>query len=323
MMRHITPANLLATVAVVIALTGTTIVSVEAAATKRVKATVTGAQVRNNSLTGADVRNDSLSSGDLSRSTQTRLRAQAGAKGPSGDTGPAGNQGAKGGTGAAGPDAARAYSFITAADTTSFVKPKTGALTNPRSGFNSCNGVPTTLPATTAWDDECTGAEAFFPHWAYDCGASPERYCNLGDNVGSAGAGATLLTAGDVGVIGFTGDENGSFVSLMGPGNVIVSASLTLLRRTEGYHARIACQPQVRRSNSSTAYTNLGVPTIVSAADTYQLVHISVTGGTHLSEAGDYDYQVSCRLLDEYDPSSSFGDWVFVSGNATATTTEL
>ncbi len=326
MKRWLTPANALATIAVVVAASTSSIVATQAALPGFVKPTVTSAQVRDNSLTGIDVKNGSLSTSDLSAAAKTQLKAMTGPPGAPGAAGPDGNAGPAGTKGAAGPDAARAYSYVTADDTTSFLKPKTGTTTNPKSLSTTCNAKETTLPVPSPlWAYQCSASEQFFPHWAYDCGAMIEYYCNLGDNIGVAGAGATMLTGDWNGVVGFTGDENGSFVTLMGEGNVVVTGTLTLMRRTHGYHSRVMCQPQVRRSNSSDAYTNLGVPSMVSSNEIDGLVHMTVTGATHFSaaQAGDYDYQVACRLVDDYDAGDSLGDWYFVSGNATATTTEM
>lgn len=319
MKRWMTTSNVLATIAVACALGGATMVTSWAATTTQ----YTGAQVKDSSLTGKDVQDRSLSSSDFTAAARTSLKAQVGPTGATGAQGQVGSKGATGSKGAAGVSAARSYSYITADDTTSFLKPKTGTYANPKSPLQQCSGKATTLPATIGWEYQCDVSETFFPHWAYDCGSVPEYYCNLGSTIGSAGAGATRLANNSIGAISFTGDENGSFVSLMGPGNIIVTGSATLLRGAGGYHSRVSCQPRVRRSNSSDAYTYLGTPTVVSGFDHEQVVHVTVTGGTRLAEAGDYDYEIACRLVDEHDSADLSDDWMFVSGNATATTTEL
>ncbi len=335
MKRWLTTSNVLATVAVLCALTGASLTTAWAA-TKRaavVKPTLTGANVRNSTLTGADLKDLSLSSTDFTSAASTSLKAQTGDTGDKGPVGATGNKGMKGRKGPAGIDAVKAYSYITAADTTSYVSPRTGAMENPDPVKGGCINAGTI--AILAFAADCSpfgdGAGPLpdrFPHWRYDCDNALPRYCGSSKTVGSAGAGATLLQTNANGVVGFTGDENGSFVSLMGPGNVIVTASLTFMHPEEELtHSRISCQPQVRRSNTADAYTNLGVPTIASGADSDELVHITVTGGARFvpptGETGDYDFQVACQMLDEYSTGSSIDNWYFISGNATATTTEL
>lgn len=98
-------ANVMATVAVFVAVGGTATAAVM----------VTGADVRNGSLTGADVRNGSLRGRDIhSGSLSVRVfRPHAwarlhGATGPTGPTGPKGATGATGTTGAGG-DAAQGF----------------------------------------------------------------------------------------------------------------------------------------------------------------------------------------------------------------------
>ncbi len=321
MKRRMTTSNVLATIAVLAALAGTTLVTA-AAATRTTAPKLTGAHVTNNSLTSADVKDASLSSTAFSSTTRTQLKAKTG---PKGDTGPAGKDGAqgnKGPKGTRGVDAARAYSYITADDTTTFIKPKSSNLVNPPALY-PCGSGGTTLPAHLGTSRNCVGT--IYPHWAYDCGAVLERYCGIGDVVGAAGSGATALHSNPDGVVGFTGDANGSFVSLMSKtgGNILITGSLTFMRPPDDIHSRVSCQPQVRRSNTADQYTNLGVPTTVSSGDVYELVHISVTGGARFNEPGDYDFQISCRLVDEYHENSSIDDWYFISGNASATTTEM
>lgn len=314
MKRRLTPSDVLATIAVVTALAGTTMVTAFAAPL------FTTTHVVNGSLQSADVKDRSLTSMAFNSTTKTQLKAQTGPKGDTGPPGKDGAQGAKGLKGTRGIDAAKAYSYITADDTTTFIKPKTSNLINPPNLYPCINGTDT-LPAHLGTSVDCVGTT--YPHWAFDCGAIQEKYCGIGDFIGAAGSGATALHSNADGVVGFTGDANGSFVSLMGPGNIVITASLTFLRPDDNIHSRVSCQPQVRRSNSSDVYTNLGVPSTVSSGDVYELVHMSVTGGARFETAGDYDFQIACRLVDEYHENSDIDDWFFVSGNASATTTEM
>ena len=96
---HIGSAHVLAGVALFVALGGT------AMANDKVRAFVTGADVRNSSLTGKDVRDRSLTAADLAPGV---LRAGSqGPAGPAGSQGPAGPAGSQGPAGPAGPKGER------------------------------------------------------------------------------------------------------------------------------------------------------------------------------------------------------------------------
>lgn len=95
-MHRLTYANVMATVAVFLALGGTSYAAL----------TITGKNVKDASLTGADVRDGSIAAKDLAVSA----RARAGAAGPAGPQGPAGQRGdagRAGADGAAGPQGAK------------------------------------------------------------------------------------------------------------------------------------------------------------------------------------------------------------------------
>lgn len=87
--------NVMSTVAVFIALSGTSYAAI----------TITGKDIRNNSLTGRDIRNSSLTGGDI-RDRSLRAKDFAAGQLPAGRQGapgPAGPQGASGATGPQGP----------------------------------------------------------------------------------------------------------------------------------------------------------------------------------------------------------------------------
>ena len=105
--RHLSYANVVASLALFIALGGTSYAAF----------TITSKQVRNNSLTGADIKNSSVSTADVKNGSLLskdfkRGQLVAGAQGPQGpagakgDDGAAGPQGAKGDKGDAGPQGA-------------------------------------------------------------------------------------------------------------------------------------------------------------------------------------------------------------------------
>jgi hypothetical protein len=91
-------ASVTATLALLLAVGGTTAVGAQALLTGRnVKdESLTGADVENDSLTGADIRAGSLGSNLFSTIARANLRGQTGATGAKGDTGAAGPQGPAG-----------------------------------------------------------------------------------------------------------------------------------------------------------------------------------------------------------------------------------
>ena len=92
MKRRVSYANVMATVAVFIALGGSSYAAVM----------VTGKNVKNGSLTGADVKNSSLTGGDVKNASLTPSDFKGSVEGPKGDTGPQGAQGDAGLRGAKG-----------------------------------------------------------------------------------------------------------------------------------------------------------------------------------------------------------------------------
>ena len=101
---HLTYANVMATIAVFIALGG-----VSYAAIKLPKNSVGSAQLKSNAVTGAKVKNGSLSASDLNATSRSSLTGKpgpqgpAGPKGDSGGPGSAGTNGTPGASGVAGP----------------------------------------------------------------------------------------------------------------------------------------------------------------------------------------------------------------------------
>ena len=94
MRTRLSYSNLMATVAVFIALGGSSYAAVKVTGKDVKNGTLTGADVKNDSLTGRDVRNGSLTPSDFKGSVQ----------GPKGDTGPQGAKGDPGLQGASGGD---------------------------------------------------------------------------------------------------------------------------------------------------------------------------------------------------------------------------
>jgi hypothetical protein len=93
MSRHISYANVTATLALVIATSG-----VSYAAITIPRNSVGSAQLKRNAVTSAKIRNNSVAKADLSTGVRSQLNATGarGATGPAGLTGPAGAKGARG-----------------------------------------------------------------------------------------------------------------------------------------------------------------------------------------------------------------------------------
>ena len=95
--RRLTYSNVMATIAVFIALGGSSYAAVKITGKNVKDGTLSGKDVRNSSLTGADVKDGSIAVADLAGSV-------AGAKGDPGQRGPAGAAGPKGATGPVGDE---------------------------------------------------------------------------------------------------------------------------------------------------------------------------------------------------------------------------
>jgi hypothetical protein len=98
----LTPAMLVALIALAIAVGGTAWAAATIRSADVVNESLTGADVKNASLTGADVKNATLGIADLSAAARTSLTGQAGPRGDTGATGANGTNGAAGAQGATG-----------------------------------------------------------------------------------------------------------------------------------------------------------------------------------------------------------------------------
>ncbi len=95
-MRRISPASIIATVALIFAVTGTATAA----------GLINGSDLKGNSVTSAKIRNGSLQSKDLSTSARIQLRGQTGPQGTKGDKGEKGDKGDPGPKGLTGPQGA-------------------------------------------------------------------------------------------------------------------------------------------------------------------------------------------------------------------------
>jgi hypothetical protein len=94
---RLTYANVMATIAIFIALGGSSYAAIKVTGKTVQDSSLTGKDVKNSSLTGVDIRNGSLLAADLGGGP-----LPAGAQGPKGDTGAKGDKGEPGGQGAKG-----------------------------------------------------------------------------------------------------------------------------------------------------------------------------------------------------------------------------
>lgn len=311
-----TVRNVLATVALFASLSGTSYAVV----------TIKATRIKKESLTGKDIKNKSL--GQLSFSSSTFAYFDTNRKGPTGDKGPTGTQGQQGLKGSKGPTGAtapRAFSYIKADDSYQMIKGPTNPGINPPAGQTACNAINlTNNPEDVGYCDTAPYNTIYYPLWNFDCvsgGANTENYCNSTNVIPAS---SKKLTNSWYPVMQFvSGQTNGGYLTLDRPGNIVVTATLTLWRDRVDNHSRVACQPQVRLAASPAQNSFLlGTPTTLSSGVGDELLVMTVTGGVHLTTTGEYDFQVLCKQLDDDDSGSDFRDWYFVKGNVNAISTE-
>lgn len=298
--RPAATSNALATVAVLISLTGTA-----------VAATVfTGASVRDETLTGADVRNLSLGANDVSLTAQTQLRVRGnqgapGATGQPGIDGATGDPGRQGGTGPKGDPAPRAFTFQTAARST-------------RIGSHEAN------PASTVDPDECVAGDLLincmgaplttidgqlrYPRWNYHCmsvfGDADTKHCNV------AAVSVPRLTRSLNPVLVTSENPSGGLLQMNADGTIVLNASATFYtQRYSVIQQRLECQLQVARVENGVMLDpiDVGVPSstyrfmnqdTTKRNERERLLTIAVTGAIDVT-AGSYETQLSCRAPDD------------------------
>jgi len=143
-------ANVMATIAVFIALGGSSYAAVKITGKDIKDGTITGADVKDNSLRGHEIRTGAISTDDVKDGTlrQRDFRAgelPAGAQGPKGDKGDAGTQGPKGDAGAQGTPGDQGPPGTTGAGV--------GSLFGDGSEGDISIGSATTLSRDTYYDD--------------------------------------------------------------------------------------------------------------------------------------------------------------------------
>lgn len=119
---HLTPASLLAVVALFVALGGVSYAAVKIDGADIKKASVPGSKLVNGAVSNGKVKRGSLGADRFSAKARTALKGNAGPQGPQGSAGPQGPQGQQGPQGAAGT--ALAYAIVQDAGP-GLVKPRT------------------------------------------------------------------------------------------------------------------------------------------------------------------------------------------------------
>lgn len=162
--RRLSYANVMATIAVFVALGGSSYAAIQVSGKNVKDSSLTGVDIRNSSLTGTDIRNSSLTTKDVKDGSLLAGDFQSGQlpAGPQGPQGPQGSQGPQGEKGDQGPQGvkgdpgepgtARGYALVNANGTLDTANSKNvDRATKVDTGFYCVNftfGVPKNLVAT-------------------------------------------------------------------------------------------------------------------------------------------------------------------------------
>jgi hypothetical protein len=283
----ITYANVMASIALVLALSGTAYAAI----------TITGRNVRDSSLTGADVKNGSLATADLAAATR---RSFKGDRGFSGSTGP---MGIKGLTGNTGPKGDKGDPGAPAEVVTSFASRDTGFLV--RNNFSTPN------PSGAPWYD-------------YNCGGGNTTAAGCASSDGNqdgSGVGVFELNPNPLEVIalqGMTKDPLETKHRITTHNNVVVPwsnnltgiSSVSLLH--EGtIHNRVECALQYANSANPGQFENLGEPQMLSAFGPKEIVAMTIVGSKNVS-SGTYNVRVVCSDMDH---DGGIATWRFIRGD--------
>jgi hypothetical protein len=302
---HFTYANVMATIAVLLAMSGTAYASVM----------ISGTQIRNGTLTNAQLRDATITAAKLTPTTRTQLRGPKGDRGAQGLKGSTGSAGLRGPTGPTGPKGDTGPPGEAAAVVTSFASRDTGFI------VRSAEDTPN--PDGHAWFEFNCGGSALDPT------AGPCTSDN-GNQIGSA-VGVIDMIATPRMVVALSGMSKDSLEvnhTINSNNNVVVPwsnnltgmATVTFLHRgpvgtTLSVHERLECRLQYANSASPGTFQALGEPQMLSAFGTKELVSMTLVGSANVS-AGTYNVRVACSDMD-YASNQNHG-WRFVRGNLTA-----
>ncbi|MCW2961780.1 MAG: Collagen triple helix repeat-containing protein [Thermoleophilia bacterium] len=290
--RAATPANVIATVALVMSLGGTAFAA----------ATITGAHVKDSTLTGIDVKNRSLGAADLSFAAIRSLKGTTGAsgiKGATGATGPKGEPGATGPTGANGAAAQLVSSFASE-------RPGTLGSVAGHDRYVSPNGsTPNSL--AQAWYSYDRTTEV-------DDGNVADA---INDHVAQPPLNGTML-ADQTNLLSLTdGQANGGQLNVSFNSYVTGTAAITLIHKGD-VHTRAECQ---LFGSDGSSLTTIGEPVWVSSNQEHELVTVSLVGTKSYNASAtapkQYNVIVRCRNGDKTN-RGEIDDWEYVRGNLTA-----
>lgn len=258
--RHLTVANVAATAALVVAMTGTGYAA----------ATITSANVANNSLTGKDFKLATITAPKLSPAARNAFKGDTGATGKTGLTGQVGHEGAKGPQGPPGDPAPTRMGW------SSF---DTGYVDTAVPGLNE-NRVDW---YAWSWQPGCV---------APDCNQNLARAANLVSLDGGAGSTAISLSSGAP--AGGSGSGTGPVTTAWANSSLMAWANVTLMYRTEGDAAPINTRAQCWMEIDG---VTAGPSVWVAALDQRELRTLFVVGNTQRGP-GTYDAVVRCRDAD-------------------------
>lgn len=319
LLRNLTPAarraltvpNVLATVAMLLAVSGTAYAATQALV-------VTGAHVRDGSLTTVDVKNYALESSEFSATAQLQLRKRGepgtngtngtagtnGATGEVGDQGPDGDPGPKGSTGAKGSPAPKAYTHNKVVQSSRIKGHHPNPLTYEATYVPRC-----------ASDNTIVGCDVAFPRWNYTC--NPTVHCginNLSTGTRQTPSYQSLL---------LVSSGSGGLLDMPFNGTVVLNASATFYTQRTTSFQRIECQLQLDRVTDSAPAFNVGEPVSVARwisrdgdttqpNETERLLNVAVSGAV-ASTGGLFGAQLACRAPD--DNENPTDQLEFIEGN--------
>lgn len=288
----LTYANVTATVAIVVALSGTASAAV---ATVRANS-ITSKHVKDNSLTGADMKNGSLGPLDLTPAARSSF------KGPKGNNGPTGPKGLPGETG---PQGEKGNSGAPAMVVTSYATRDTGFITR--------NTLTPPNPDGFDW-------------WNYNCNSVNNSIgpCAGSDgNTSNTGVGDLPLQAARTTVLALSGinvDPDETQHTFQTANNIVVPwnsnltgmASISVLHQTS-QHERFECELQYANVATPSTFSSMGTKQVVSSFQPFEIVAATFVASKNVAD-GTYNVRLQCSDIDD----SALVSWRFVRGNMTA-----
>jgi hypothetical protein len=332
--RVLTVPNVLATIAVLVAMVGSTLAVAYASTSK-----ISGSNVRAGTVAGVKFRNGVVTRTKFTTLAVLQLRVKgargdAGAQGEVGDpgaTGELGLDGNKGATGDKGKPAPRAYTFQTVTQSGRVQGPETNPSTSIH--VNECSD-PLAPPIG------CPESPLRYPRWNYKCShwgdTDPVTNGLVNRHCRTSTTSAPRLERSNQPIIVTSANPSGGLLDMPFPGTIVLNASATFYtQRTNETDARssaqqrLECQLQVVQVVNGMPQdpVDVGVPVTVyrymnsdpTARNEYErLVTISATGAID-RPAGVYESQLACRAPDDTtDPNERLE---FIEGNMSVLST--